>query len=238
MGRTFSFNSAECNYMTPSTKRALPLREKIRDELRESILSFKLHPGQHLVERELIEAYGVSRTTIREAIRELASEGLVDVITDRGAFVCSLSSTDARDLFTARIALGKVILELFSERASDKDIEDLLIAVEGFAQTANSSPDDRMKMLGAYDSYITVLQRGAGAPTVAALMDSVMGRLRFLRVASMDVKGHDLTVADLQGLSQSLKERDAVKAISFYTHQMNRTQTNALRSLDSELTGH
>ena len=132
--------------------------------------------------------------------------------------------------------MGKVIIELFSERASDEDIEDLLSAVDGFAQTAYSSPEDRMKMLGAYDSYVTALQRGAGAPTVSTLMDGVMGRLRFLRVASMDVKGHDLTVNDLQGLSQALKERDASKAISFYTRQMKRTQSNALRSLNIEQT--
>jgi len=223
--------------MTSPTTKSTLLRERVRDELRESILSFELHPGQHLVERELIEAYDVSRTTIREALRELASEGLVDVVADKGAFVCSLSTQDAEDLFTARIALGKVIITLFAERASDQDISDLVAAVENFAQTAFSTPDDRMTMLAAYDRYVAVLQRGAGAPTVKTLMDGVMGRLRFLRLASMDVKGHDSAVRDLRGLSQALTTRDRSSAITFYVRQMKRAKANAVRSLATEGAG-
>jgi DNA-binding GntR family transcriptional regulator len=223
--------------MTSPTTKSTLLRERVRDELRESILSFDLHPGQHLVERELIEAYDVSRTTIREALRELASEGLVDVVADKGAFVCSLSTQDAEDLFTARIALGKVIITLFAERASDQDISDLVAAVENFAQTALSTPDDRMTMLAAYDRYVAVLQRGAGAPTVKTLMDGVMGRLRFLRLASMDVKGHDSAVRDLRGLSQALTTRDRSSAITFYVRQMKRAKANAVRSLATEGAG-
>jgi len=208
----------------------------VRDELRASILEFRLHPGQHLVERELIETFDVSRTTIREAIRELASEGLVTVVADRGAFVSSLSPHDATDLFSARVALGRVLIQLFAERATAQDVEDLVAAVENFAETAGVAAEDRIGMLAAYDRYVTVLQRGAGAPTITALMDGVMGRLRFLRVASMDVTGHDLTVKDLQGLSQALEARDSKKAISFYVHQMKRTTANALRNLASEQT--
>jgi DNA-binding GntR family transcriptional regulator len=234
MRRTFPINSAEYKNMTPLVKKSKPLREQVRDELRKSILNFKLHPGQHLVERELTEAFEVSRTTIREAIRELASEGLVEVVVDRGAFVCSLSTQDAKDLFSARVALGKVLISLFAERATDKDVEDLISAVDSFAQAAYSSPDDRIKMMATYDRYVTALQRGAGAPTISVLMDGVMGRLRFLRVASMDLKSHDLIIKDLKGLSQALKARDASKAIIYYTRQMKRAQANALRSLHSE----
>jgi len=220
--------------MIVSTRRSTPIREKVRDQLRASILEFKLHPGQHLVERELIETFDVSRTTIREAIRELASEGLVTVVADRGAFVSSLSPHDATDLFSARVALGRVLIQLFAERATALDIEDLVAAVESFAETAMLAPEDRIGMLAAYDNYVTILQRGAGAPTITALMDGVMGRLRFLRVASMDITGHDLTVRDLRGLSQALQLRDEKTAISFYIRQMKRTTANALRNLASE----
>ena len=54
---------------------AAPLREQVVDVLREAILDFRLKPGQRLIERELIEQIGVSRTTIREVLRQLAAEG-------------------------------------------------------------------------------------------------------------------------------------------------------------------
>ena len=66
---------------------AAPLREQVVDVLRQAILDFRLKPGQRLIERELIEQTGVSRTTIREVLRQLAAEGLVTTIPQKGAIV-------------------------------------------------------------------------------------------------------------------------------------------------------
>src|SRR4051794_1390771 len=68
---------------------AAPLREQSLDVLRDAILDFRLRPGQRLVERDLIERMGVSRTTVREVLRELAAEGLVMTIPQKGAVVVS-----------------------------------------------------------------------------------------------------------------------------------------------------
>ena len=70
---------------------AAPLREQVIAALRQAILDFQLKPGQRLVERELIEQLGVSRTTIREALRELTAEGLITVIPQKGAIVSAPS---------------------------------------------------------------------------------------------------------------------------------------------------
>src|ERR687891_466384 len=70
---------------------AAPLREQVLDLLRREIVEMRLRPGQRLVERELIQRIGVSRTTIREALRELAAEGLVTTIPQKGAIVAGPS---------------------------------------------------------------------------------------------------------------------------------------------------
>ena len=62
---------------------AAPLREQVVDVLRQAILDFRLKPGQRLIERELVEQTGVSRTTIREVLRQLAAEGLTVYVGSR-----------------------------------------------------------------------------------------------------------------------------------------------------------
>jgi DNA-binding GntR family transcriptional regulator len=62
---------------------AAPLREQVLDLLRQAIVEHRLKPGQRLIERELVEQIGVSRTTIREVLRQLAAEGLVATIPQR-----------------------------------------------------------------------------------------------------------------------------------------------------------
>jgi len=82
--------------LAPQVERvAAPLRTQVSDILRREIVEMRLHPGQRLVERELIERIGVSRTTIREALRELASEGLVTTIPQKGAIVAIPSPKEA-----------------------------------------------------------------------------------------------------------------------------------------------
>ena len=73
---------------------AAPLREQVVQLLRQEIAQMGLLPGQRLVERDLIERIGVSRTTVREALRELAAEGLVKTVPQKGAIVAAVEGRD------------------------------------------------------------------------------------------------------------------------------------------------
>jgi DNA-binding transcriptional regulator YhcF (GntR family) len=87
---------------------AAPLRERVLDVLRQAILDGRYRPGQRLVERELIELTGVSRSTIREALRELEAEGLVETVPQKGAIVVIPTATEARELIEVRAALEEL----------------------------------------------------------------------------------------------------------------------------------
>src|ERR1700710_663202 len=116
----------------PMGRIAAPLREQVIAALRQAILDFQLQPGQRLVERELIEQLGVSRTTIREALRELTSEGLVTVVPPKGAGGATPTLDDAIDLYEVRAALESLVVQRFVERASDAQVDRLEAAVERF----------------------------------------------------------------------------------------------------------
>src|SRR5277367_656435 len=84
---------------------AAPLRRQVLEELRSSIISGRLLPGARLIERELIAMMGVSRTVIREALRQLEAEGLVSNIPNKGPIVRELTIEEAKDLYAIRAVL-------------------------------------------------------------------------------------------------------------------------------------
>lgn len=102
-----------------------PLREIVFEALRDAIVSQTLEPGERLMEVQLAEAMGVSRTPVREAIRRLELEGFVVMIPRRGAYVAQLSLKDIADAFEIREALEGLAASLASERATEEDIEEL-----------------------------------------------------------------------------------------------------------------
>ncbi|SNS79200.1 transcriptional regulator, GntR family [Anaerovirgula multivorans] len=102
-----------------------PLREIVFQYLREAILEGKLEPGRRLMEIQLAEELGVSRTPVREAIRKLELEGLVIMVARKGAYVADVSVKDMIDVLEIRGALEGLAASLAAERMTDDDIEAL-----------------------------------------------------------------------------------------------------------------
>lgn len=110
----------------------LPLRDVVFKTLREAILRGDLAPGERLMEIQLANQLGVSRTPIREAIRKLELEGLVVMIPRRGAEVAKITEKDLRDVLEVRTSLEELAISLACERMTDEDIEELKAALDRF----------------------------------------------------------------------------------------------------------
>jgi len=102
-----------------------PLREIVFEHLREAIMAGALRPGERLMELQLAEDMGVSRTPVREAIRKLELEGLVSMIARRGAYVSDLSIRDIVETFEVRAALESLAAGLAAERIVPEELEQL-----------------------------------------------------------------------------------------------------------------
>ena len=100
-----------------------PLRELVFEALREAIVDGTLAPGERLMEAQLAEELGVSRTPVREAIRKLELAHYVVMVPRRGAYVADISLKDVADVFEIRGALEALAAELAAERASEDEIE-------------------------------------------------------------------------------------------------------------------
>lgn len=102
-----------------------PLRELVFEALHEAIVSGVLAPGERLMEVQLAEELGVSRTPVREAIRKLELSGFVVMIPRRGAYVADISLKEVAEVFEIRGALEALAASLATERASDEEIEQM-----------------------------------------------------------------------------------------------------------------
>lgn len=102
-----------------------PLREVIFNTLREAIIVGELKPGERLMEVQLAEKMGVSRTPVREAIRKLELEGLVEMYPRKGALVANLSVKDIMDVLEVRATLDGLASSLSAARITDEEIKEL-----------------------------------------------------------------------------------------------------------------
>lgn len=189
---------------------AAPLREQVLNLVRGAILNLDLKPGQRLVERELIEQLGVSRTTIREVIGQLAAEGLVTMIPQKGAVVSVLSVDEAADIYEMRAALEAIAVRRFVERATPDLKEQLKEALSEVEATAGLAALDE---LAAKDSFYEVLLTGAGSPPLTQILSSLQGRVRVLRATSLSVPGRPQeAAAEIRAVVEAILDGDADRA--------------------------
>lgn len=204
---------------------AAPLREQVVTVVRDAILGFRLQPGQRLIERELIEQLGVSRTTVREVLRQLAVEGLVTVVPQRGAVVTALSKEDAADLYEMRGALESLAVQRFVQRATPEQVAALRAAVREIERTS-SSPDP-LEQLHAKDEFYQVLFTGSGSQPLQQTLAGLQARVRLLRTTSLSEPGRPAkAAAELRAVVDAVEAGDAdaaASACALHIHNAART---------------
>ena len=117
----------------------LPLRDVVFQTLRQAILRGELKPGERLMEIQLANKLGVSRTPIREAIRKLELEGLVLMIPRKGAEVAEITEKNLRDVLEVRCALEELAVQLACDRIDKQGIRDLQQAAKNFESVLDSA---------------------------------------------------------------------------------------------------
>ena len=149
---------------------AAPVRQKVVEVLRGAITAGRFAPGERLIERTLCELTGVSRPSVREALRQLESEGLIETQPNRGPMVSRLSRRDAVSLYQMRGALEALAARLFAAEASEAQVAQLEGTVR-VLQAAFRSRDIE-EIVRAKRRFYEVLLEGSrsGRPRCRALV--------------------------------------------------------------------
>jgi DNA-binding GntR family transcriptional regulator len=201
--------TADGSWAVPLGRVAAPLRDQVLNTIRQAILDFQLQPGARLIERELIEQLGVSRTTIREVIALLVSEGLVTVIPQRGAIVSIISVEDASDIYEMRGALEAQAVRRFVDRATPEQVARLRKAWADIDRASRSS-SDRARSLQMKDAFYEVLLDGANSPMLTQVLTMLQGRVRLMRSTSLSVPGRPKQAsAELRRVVELIEAGDA-----------------------------
>ena len=187
------------------------IRSQVLENLRQAILDHRLAPGQRLIERELVELTGVSRTSVREALRELSAEGLVTAIPNKGTVVTSVSAEEARQLYQVRAVLEALAGRLFVEHASPAQRKALVRALERIDRlTAKGSP-----VLEAKDAFYDVLFEGGGNDALRSVASGLHARVSVLRSLSLSVPGRiEHSTKELRAIVDAVLAGDADAAAS------------------------
>ena len=154
---------------------AAPLRQQVVDRLRAAVIAGDLAPGQRLTERELIDRVGVSRTVIREALRQLESEGLVETVPNKGPVVRALSRAEAVDLYRIRASLEALAARLFIERAPPEAMDRLAAALRGVEGAYAAGAADGI--LAAKNGFYAALFDGARSDVLSSMLGGLHARI-------------------------------------------------------------
>ena len=136
-----------------SSNEYLPLRDVVFNTLRDAILTGKLEPGERLMENQLAEKLGVSRTPIREALRMLKLENLVELTPRKGAQVLDMSEKDIIDVLGIREVLEGLATQLACQKMTPEIWEELKQTQQELEQAANGS--DKEKIVNIDEHFLS-----------------------------------------------------------------------------------
>lgn len=200
---------------------AAPLRQELINQIRSSILAFEYEPGARLVERALCDRYGVSRTVVREALRQLEAEGLVTIVANRGPVVSVLSRANATALFEVRAELEALAARLFAERATEAERERLVAAVEDVGEAFKT--DDLKRALTSKDAFYDALFAGSHNDIMSGILLGLHARVQLLRGLSLRATGRQpATLKEVRDICENAvagKAEEAAAAARFHVRQ-------------------
>jgi DNA-binding GntR family transcriptional regulator len=194
-----------------ATAIAAPLRKQVIELLREAIFSFVYQPGERLVERDLCDRFGVSRTVVREALRHLEAEGLIDIVPNRGPVVFSITREDVRALYEVREVLEALAAQRCAELATSAQRRRLATALK---RIENAYESQRLaEQVAAKDAFYTILFAACGNSIVESTLRTLHARAHMLRGLSLQVPGRrEASLSELRRLVGAITRGDSEAA--------------------------
>lgn len=208
-----------------------PLREVVCETLREAISSGVLQPGERLMEIQLAEELGVSRTPVREAIRKLELENFVVMVPRRGAYVADLTIKDINEVFEVRTALEILAAGLAVERITEEEIEEmerLLVKIGEYAENG-----DMDKLVETDTQFHDILYRASRNDKLVGIINNLREQLTRIRAISMRYPGRVKNMLEEHSrLMEAIAQRDGKLAEQVAAAHLENAEQTLLQDMD------
>lgn len=207
-----------------------PLRELVCENIRQAIIDGTFSPGERLMEIQLADEMGVSRTPVREAIRKLELEGFVVMIPRRGTYVADISIKDITEIYEIRTCLDVLAAGLAAERITDEELETLNGYLLEIGQHVASMDMDKIVELDT--AFHDVLYTASRNERLRSIINNLREQMTGIRGRSMSTPGRLVeTMDEHRLLVESIAAHDVEQAqYAARTHIENAEHT-LIRSL-------
>lgn len=210
-----------------------PLREIVYETLRDAIINQVLLPGERLMEIQLAEEMGVSRTPIREAIRKLELDGFVVMVPRRGAYVAGISLKDIHEVFEVRAALEALAASLAAERITEEELEEM---ERRLVNEAEQTEANNLRSIVEIDtSFHELLYKAARNERLIHFVSHLQEQLHRFRSASLARPGRSKTaLEEHRKIVEALAERDGRLAEQLAREHIENAEHAMLLSLEKQ----
>lgn len=209
-----------------------PLREVVCETLRDAIRKGVLKPGERLMEIQLAEELGVSRTPVREAIRKLELEGYVIMMPRRGTYVANLSIRDVNEVFEIRTSLDSLASGLAAERITDEELERLqrlLVLIGGYIETNNMD-----KIVETDTEFHDLLYQASRNTRLVGIIFNLREQLTRFRATSMSFPGRlKATLEEHRRIVEAIAQGDVKEAQLAAEDHMEKSEQTLLKSMEA-----
>jgi len=207
-----------------------PLREAVCEALRDAIRKGILEPGERLMEVQVAEELGISRTPVREAIRKLEQEGYVIMMPRRGTYVSDVSESDIKEIFEIRSALEALATGLAARRIEQEELETLqsmLFEIEGYIKQ-----NDIEKIVEADIKFHGLLYQVSRNERLVNIISNLKEQLARFRTLSMSYPGRLYeTLEEHSEMVEAIANGDVSAARDAAEHHMERAEKTLLKAL-------
>lgn len=210
-----------------------PLRDMVFDVLMNAIMQGQLSPGERLLEVQLADEMGVSRTPVREAIRRLELEGFVVMVPRKGAYVAGLSVDDVESVYEIRTALETLAVRLAAQRMEAEDYRQLDELAEQMTATWQERNVDQWVALDArFHELLYTFSRNERLVQMMSNIMEQLSRYRIISLANVEVRQNSL--AEHQKVIEALKRRDSEQAAAAAALHIENTKHSLLKMLQTK----
>ena len=202
-------------------------------KLRDAILTGVFQPGARLVEADLCARLGVSRTSIREALRRLEAERLITIVPNRGPSVAEIDWAQAQQIYDVRAVLEAEAAALFARRATPPQLQALALATAEFETAVRSN--NALRRLATTERFYRVILDGCGNQVIVELLEGLLARITLLRARSMSRPGRSTeSAAEMRNMLKAIESGNARAARSTAVAHVTAAAAAARRSFEQE----
>ncbi|UWR38471.1 GntR family transcriptional regulator [Sulfitobacter sp. W074] len=192
-------------------KRHATLRGLVEDKIRDAIAGGMFKPGQRLIERELCETLGVGRTSVREALRQLEAEGLIENTPHKGPSVTQVSPENAAHLYAVRGMLEAFAGASCARQVTPEFADALDAAIDAFVAACDAG--SRADMVQTKTAFYALLMDRCGNAYVTKFLTSLHNQISTLRFTSMSNSERlPHSILEIREIAAAIRAGDADRA--------------------------